>query len=93
MSKNEVCPKCNATDIIPKVRVLDYLNAVTPQSLQVEVTENPEALLFKGKHRGNLYAWICGACGFTEFYVSNPSDLLSAYRKNPNRDELAVNLD
>ena len=93
VKRNQVCPKCNATDIIPRVRVLDYLNAVAPQSLQVEVPENPDALIFKGKQRGSLHAWICGSCGFAELFVSNPGDLLAAYRKNPDRQESALNLD
>ena len=91
MKRNEVCPKCNATDIIPMVRVLDYINAVAPHSLQVEVPENPDALIFKGVQRANLYAWICGACGFTELFAGNAADLLAAYRKNSRKGSL--NLD
>jgi hypothetical protein len=93
VKRDQVCPKCNATDIIPGVRVLDYLNALAPQSLQVEVPENPDALFFKGKQRGSLHAWICGSCGFAELFVSNPGDLLAAYRKNPNREDSALDFD
>ncbi len=47
-----------------------------------QVYEDPGALLFKGTHRGTLSARICGRCGYTELYVSNPQELLAAYRRN-----------
>jgi hypothetical protein len=46
------------------------------------VCENPGALLFKGAHRGALRAAICGRCGHAELYVSNPRELLEAYKRS-----------
>lgn len=79
-----VCPKCQSTDVIPQVRVMDQTdyNEVGALELGVVVDENPGAFIFKGKRRGTLYAWICGVCGFTELYVSNPGGLLEAYKKS-----------
>ena len=51
------------------------------RGLEVEVYENPAALLFKGTHAGTLTASICGRCGYAELYVSNPAELLAAYRR------------
>jgi hypothetical protein len=38
-------------------------------------------LIFKGAVSSKLRAWICGACGFTELYVTNPQKLLEAFRE------------
>ena len=31
--------------------------------------------MFKGAHPAALNAWICGSCGYTEFYISDPEQL------------------
>ena len=76
------CPKCNSGELIPNVRILDKRDrGACSDDLQVEVQEAPGALLFKGNHHGKLRATICGACGFTELYATNPKELLFAYKK------------
>ncbi len=76
------CPKCNSGELIPKVRILDQRErGAFADDLQVEVQEAPGALLFKGNHHGKLRATICGACGFTELYATNPKELLLAHKK------------
>ncbi len=80
-----VCLKCGSEDIIPNVRIVTYteeFNLKLAQDLQVEIYENPEALVFKGTHTERLTASICGQCGYTEMYVSNPQNLRNTYRKN-----------
>ena len=82
MHGNSRCPKCQSPEIIPKVRIVDFAHGeMDKRSLKVEVEENPAAWVFKGIHRGTLTATICGACGFAELYVSNPQELLEAYRR------------
>ncbi|MEH2184388.1 hypothetical protein [Nostoc sp.] len=76
-----VCIKCDSSDIIPNVRIVSHIQG-NSQDLQVEFYDNPEALIFKGTHTLTLTAYICGQCGYTEMYVSNPQYLLNQYRKN-----------
>jgi predicted nucleic-acid-binding Zn-ribbon protein len=70
------CPKCHATEMIVDAW------AWSQYGHGIVVFENPEALVFKGARYGWLRANVCGACGFTEFFVSNPAELLKAYRKS-----------
>ena len=83
MWRNEECPKCQSTEIIPNVRILDRMSAADfdATDLTTVVYDNPGALVFKGKHLGFLNAQICGQCGYTELFVSNPEELLAAYKK------------
>jgi rRNA maturation protein Nop10 len=60
---------------------LDFAR-LSPAERQARFLENPGALLFKGTHSGTLSASICGQCGYTELYVSNPAELLAAYRRS-----------
>jgi predicted nucleic-acid-binding Zn-ribbon protein len=79
-SQGSVCPKCRSRDVIPHVRIVDYAHGGTKYDLHVEVYESPGALLFKGAHSGTLQASICGRCGYTEMYVTNPQELLKVYQ-------------
>ena len=73
------CPKCSSSDVVPEVSVLDYTRN-TRQNLTAVVQQNPSAWLFKGEACVTLHAWVCGDCGFTELYASDPAALLAAYR-------------
>ncbi|WP_251960513.1 hypothetical protein [Nostoc commune] len=75
------CVKCGSENIIPNVRIVTHTEEFK-KDLQVEIYENPKALIFKGTHTGTLTAYICGQCGYTEMYISNPQYLLNQYRKN-----------
>ena len=83
MRQDGTCPKCESTDVIPDVRVLDRVEAAdySASSLTAVIYDKPEALFFKGQHRSTFRAYVCGACGFTEFYVNEPQELLAAHRK------------
>ncbi len=83
MRQDGICPKCQSTDVIPDVKVLDRVEAAdfSATSLTAVVYDNPEAMFFKGKHPATLRAYVCGACGFTEFYVDEPQELLAAHRR------------
>lgn len=82
---NGVCLKCDSTDVISRVRIMDRGESAVGD-LQVVVPEKPDALFFQGRQYGTLYAWICGFCGFTELYVSGPAELLAAYRKSQGQE-------
>src|SRR5262245_55107086 len=79
-ARSNVCPKCGSDDMIPNVRIVDQ-SVHSRGDLEVEVYENPDALLFKWAHRGTLTASICGRCGYAEMYVSNAQELLATYRQ------------
>ena len=81
--KNGICPKCNSTEIIPEVDVHE-LGRGGADTLRVEVVEKEPA-----KHgfvwspqiaRGEIRAWICSQCGYTELYTNNLAELYKIYR-------------
>jgi hypothetical protein len=43
--------------------------------------ESPDALFFKGAHKGSLYAKVCGACGYAELYVENHRELYETQKR------------
>ena len=70
------CVKCGSTDVVPGVRVMGTHSV----DLRVRVDADPHALLFKGTERSPLEARVCGRCGYTEFYATDPATLLQAWR-------------
>ena len=80
MAEDNACYMCGSDKIIPHVRIVDRAHSNMRRDLEVEVYEKPDALLFKGTHRSTLTARICGSCGYTEMFVSNPQELWSTYR-------------
>jgi hypothetical protein len=79
MTQPENCSKCNSTKIIPNARIIDRGDYNSVRDLSVQVYEDPEALLFKGVHEGQLTARICGDCGYVEMYVDNPAELYEVF--------------
>jgi hypothetical protein len=75
------CPKCGSPRVIPGVRVLDRDGEYSDKSLSVRLDRNPDALLFKGSEVVELRANVCGRCGYTELYVTDPQALWSAYQE------------
>lgn len=71
------CPKCQSTDVIPEVRVIDHTHLNQPLDLSATVYTNPEAWVFKGPVSHRFKAKVCGTCGYTEFYVEDPQGLLA----------------
>ncbi len=64
-----------------RVRILDRGDSnIGAGDLGVLVYEDPEAVLFKGAHKGTLYAQICGECGYAETYLENPQELYAVYQ-------------
>lgn len=78
----DVCAKCNSDRIIPRARVVDRGHYNGAGDLNVAVYGNPDALLFKEMHEGNVSARVCGECGFTEFYASNPAELYATFTQS-----------
>jgi hypothetical protein len=54
-----------------------------------EVERHPRAIFLTGPVSRELHATVCGQCGFTELYVAEPEELLSAYRTSQENGERA----
>lgn len=75
------CPKCQSTEIIPDVRVFDHAHGNSQLELCATVYREPENWVFKNPVAHRFHARVCGACGYTEFYVENPRRLLELAKK------------
>lgn len=79
--RDSICPKCGCKEILSDVKILDRAHLNTPNDLSVAVYANPHALIFRGEAISPLSAYICGECGYTEFYVARPQTLLKVEQK------------
>lgn len=81
--KNDPCPKCNSTEIMADVTVRDVGHA-GPYPLRVEVVEPEPAqhgFIWTPKSAtGDIRAWICVQCGYTELYTGNLDKLYEIYK-------------
>ncbi len=87
MRSSGTCPKCGSPRLIKGARIVDRGQDSSKHDLTVEIHEKPDAVFFKRTHQGTLRAWICGHCGFTEIYASNPDELwtVSSNQENASR--------
>lgn len=83
----KICPKCASEEIIRRARVIDRGDYNIEGALTISVDENPEAFLFKQRIRSHIFAAVCGACGFAEFYAENPQMLYTAYQNQKNEKD------
>lgn len=72
-----ICTSCGSNEVIPRVRVVDRTDSGY-FDLQVEVQRRPNAMIFKGAVRSNVFAQLCGACGHLEFFADMPRALYTA---------------
>jgi predicted nucleic-acid-binding Zn-ribbon protein len=75
-----ICAKCGSKVTVPNVRLIDRGESNISLDLSVAVYKHPDAWVFKGAVSHRLTARVCGECGYTEFYVENPQELLAAAR-------------
>lgn len=76
------CPKCGSSELIKDVRIMDRGHGSHDAGdLSAVVYSKPEAWIFKNKVRIDLSACVCGGCGYTELYASDPAALLAASRE------------
>ena len=81
--RNNLCPKCGSNEIVPNVEVRDYdASSYRELTVAVQLPRPPGAFIYKGYETSNLCAWVCGACGYTEFYAPNCGALLVAYKQS-----------
>ncbi len=79
--KDGICPKCDSREIIRSLPVIEHGHNNYRMALALEVDTKPQALIFKGTVKSELYAWVCAKCGYVELYTECPEELLEAYRK------------
>jgi predicted nucleic-acid-binding Zn-ribbon protein len=84
--KNGICPKCQGTVIVQGVRVLDRGHGNTVRDLSVAVYAKPDAWMFRGEVKGELWACVCGVCGYTELYATNLDELVRAAAQRQARE-------
>ena len=75
------CPKCQSTDVIEDVRVVDYGDHHAVRDLRVTVFRKPAALVFKGTVYSDVKARVCGSCGYLELFAVDPAALLEGARE------------
>jgi predicted nucleic-acid-binding Zn-ribbon protein len=78
MKKSGKCPKCESTNILCDVKAIDFGDSNSQLDLSLGVEGNPTARFFRQQHRSTLSAWVCGDCGFVEFYADDPRVLVDA---------------
>lgn len=81
--KNGTCPKCNSRVIIRDKPIPDrgHLNLIAG-FLSLSIKGKSTGWLANHIATGELRAWICGECGYTEFYITNFKELLEADRES-----------
>ena len=81
MSIAVVCTRCGSSEVIPRVRVVEFGEGNARYDLQLEVHRRPNAMLFKGAEYSKVFAQLCGACGHIELYADTPRALYAAYEQ------------
>ena len=72
MKRTNQCPKCGSRKVLTGARVIDKASkGGAALDLELAVSKDPEALLFKGEERFAMRAWVCAGCGYTELYTDN----------------------
>jgi predicted nucleic-acid-binding Zn-ribbon protein len=72
MKKSGQCPKCGSRNIVADAKAVDRGDGNVQHELSVATFLRPEALIFKQRQMSSLSAWVCGECGFVEFYADAP---------------------
>lgn len=78
------CLKCGSNRMVPNAMFYDE------GPLKAVFDANPSAWFFKGRVKSELRAVICGDCGFTELYVSNPEKIYEAFQPPNERVNASV---
>jgi predicted nucleic-acid-binding Zn-ribbon protein len=74
----KTCPKCNSNKIA-KAMVLDRADG---GNIQVAIDAQPNAMVFKDRRTSDVFAKVCGECGFLEFYAEKPRTLYQSYLRS-----------
>lgn len=80
-----VCPKCGSADVMADVEVRDDgRSGGHPLRVFIEEPEPAKhgAIWVQEQSTGDIRAWICASCGYTELYTTNLAALLKSYRRS-----------
>lgn len=67
------CPSCLSEKLIAAVPLAD-------QALSVAIERSPASLLFRSWATSTFRVWICGECGYTSIFATDPAELYAAYQ-------------
>jgi len=81
MKGEKACLKCGSKRVIESARIIDRGDSGCQYDFSVVVYKKPSAILFKEGCYGAMRASICGNCGYTELYATNPEELYEAYEQ------------
>ncbi len=82
--KNGKCPRCGSKQVMAGVEVRDDgRNSSHPLRVVVHEPEPPKhgRIWIQEQSTGELSAWICAHCGYTEMYSNNLAELYKSYTK------------
>jgi predicted nucleic-acid-binding Zn-ribbon protein len=82
--KDGKCPKCRSDHVIPGLNVYAHAQegggSIYVQLKQPEPEKRP--FIWKQDYKNaSFQAWVCGECGYTEYYAVRPADMLEAHKK------------
>jgi predicted nucleic-acid-binding Zn-ribbon protein len=78
------CPRCGGHKVIPNgwLRMSNGAGLIS-----IAVPADPHALFFQKTISSPLQTWICGDCGYTESYATDPETLWQAYQQAQAADD------
>jgi predicted nucleic-acid-binding Zn-ribbon protein len=83
--KEGKCRNCGSRDIMADIEVRDDgRNGSHPLRVVIEEPEPPKhgRIWVQEQSSGDLRAWICTKCGYTELYTTNLAELSDSYNKS-----------
>lgn len=81
--KNGTCPKCGSHVLIKDEPIIDRGQYSLPVGYLSFIFQGRKTSPFTHNvARGEIRAWICGECGYTELYTTNFKELLAAERES-----------
>jgi predicted nucleic-acid-binding Zn-ribbon protein len=79
--KDGICPKCGSNEVLSNLRVSGgqayppYVDIIEPEPEKRPFVWSPKSV------QSHFCAYICGACGYTEFYAENYTTLNEGQKK------------
>ncbi len=78
--KNGICPKCGSNTVVPNLKfqaheIDPFVNVTEPEPPNRPFIWAPKSA------RSTFIAYVCGACGYSEFYAENFQQLAELHKK------------
>lgn len=76
--KNGICPKCQSKEIVTNCTLSvspAYGGAAASGKAWLQTEKRPVGIVEEQPR-----AWVCGSCGYVEFYISQPEMFLDAHK-------------